>query len=390
MLVLSGVQAVLSEAVAAVEAGRQVAVADLPDGMVNIAGRWDSTYGPVDLKITSVSSGIAKFIGSWNQGGQIGTITSGTFDGKQLQMEYYMPWKKTYGTWKLTLDSTGWQADGTYQQPNDSGAWNIARPVAFVSPSSVNLDGTSHPKLPEGMIDISGPWESDYGPVNLRIVRVVDGKAYLVGSWKQGKNTGTIVDGVFDGASIVMNYYVPWSICYGKWVLNIDPNHKQFLGKYQQRNDTGSWNMVRPPNYIAISAPELSEEPSSLTEPLIEDQERLTRVTFNSDVLFDVDKFVLRPDAISILQKVKEGPIARFPRRHISVQGHTDDTGETMHNLELSGQRALSVAKWLQTAGVDAQLMDVTGYGKSKPKFPNDSDANRARNRRVELVLTEE
>ena len=69
----------------------------------------------------------------------------------------------------------------------------------------------------------------------------------------------------------------------------------------------------------------------------------------------------------------------------ITVEGHTDDRGSAAFNQRLSEQRAASVAAYLQGAGLSSSSVEAVGYGESRPKVPNDSRANRAKNRRIEF-----
>ncbi|WKK75730.1 OmpA family protein [Marivirga salinae] len=73
----------------------------------------------------------------------------------------------------------------------------------------------------------------------------------------------------------------------------------------------------------------------------------------------------------------------------IEIAAHTDDLGDENYNLKLSGERAKSVIKYLSSNNVSADRMIAKGYGQSKPLVPNDSDENRALNRRVELTVLE-
>jgi OOP family OmpA-OmpF porin len=104
-----------------------------------------------------------------------------------------------------------------------------------------------------------------------------------------------------------------------------------------------------------------------------------------SGVNFDFNKAVVRQDAKDILQSdikiLKENPQIR-----VEVQGFTDDTGSAEYNLGLSDRRAKAIKDYLISQGIAANRLDAKGYGESRPRFPNDSEANRAKNRRVELV----
>ena len=69
------------------------------------------------------------------------------------------------------------------------------------------------------------------------------------------------------------------------------------------------------------------------------------------------------------------------------IEGHTDDTGGDDYNMTLSEKRAKAVQAFLESKGVNADRMTVKWYGETQPKYPNDSEANRQKNRRVELAI---
>jgi len=101
-------------------------------------------------------------------------------------------------------------------------------------------------------------------------------------------------------------------------------------------------------------------------------------------VTFDFNKATLRPDADPVLQQVL-ATLEASPALSVEIGGHTDNVGTKAYNEELSQQRADSVKAWLVAHGVAASRLTTKGYGDSVPVVPNTSDANRARNRRVEL-----
>jgi outer membrane protein OmpA-like peptidoglycan-associated protein len=71
----------------------------------------------------------------------------------------------------------------------------------------------------------------------------------------------------------------------------------------------------------------------------------------------------------------------------VLVEGHTDSDGDDGANTTLSLARATAVRDALVSAGVDAALLRVRGHGEQRPVAPNDTPANKARNRRVDLLL---
>jgi len=71
----------------------------------------------------------------------------------------------------------------------------------------------------------------------------------------------------------------------------------------------------------------------------------------------------------------------------IEIEGHTDAEGADERNQPLSERRAQSVVDFLIKAGVPTERMKAVGYGSSRPVAPNDTSANRARNRRIEFTV---
>ncbi|HTD22058.1 MAG TPA: OmpA family protein [Terriglobales bacterium] len=112
-------------------------------------------------------------------------------------------------------------------------------------------------------------------------------------------------------------------------------------------------------------------------------------ITLNDAVLFDFNKYDLKPAAEAVLAEIKSTIIDKHPSGKVVVEGYTDDVGGDAYNLELSDQRAKSVAAWLQQHGLESSRLKTQGYGKARPKFPNNSSRNRAKNRRVEINVIE-
>jgi OOP family OmpA-OmpF porin len=75
------------------------------------------------------------------------------------------------------------------------------------------------------------------------------------------------------------------------------------------------------------------------------------------------------------------------PTYQVEIYGHTDDIGDKGANLALSADRAFEVFGYLQEAGVNPDKMSFQGYGESKPMVANNSDADRAINRRTEFKI---
>ncbi|HVX26403.1 MAG TPA: OmpA family protein [Parafilimonas sp.] len=109
-------------------------------------------------------------------------------------------------------------------------------------------------------------------------------------------------------------------------------------------------------------------------------------VTFNSALLFQINLYDLSDSAKENLDKMA-GIFNEYPETNILVEGHTDDTGTEEFNEQLSEKRAETVANYLEAKGVNPSRFTVKWYGETQPKYPNNSDANRKLNRRVELGI---
>jgi chemotaxis protein MotB len=103
-------------------------------------------------------------------------------------------------------------------------------------------------------------------------------------------------------------------------------------------------------------------------------------------VLFASGAREVNPAAYPILQKVAE--LVRPLPFNMKIEGHTDNQGDEMTNWDISVARAVSVLRYLASKQLlPLDRLAATGYGAEKPLFPNDSEAERALNRRVEFVL---
>ena len=106
-----------------------------------------------------------------------------------------------------------------------------------------------------------------------------------------------------------------------------------------------------------------------------------------SDVLFDFNKYTLKPEAREKLAKVS-GILLAYPNLKLQVEGYTDNIGSDEYNQKLSEERADSVRDYLVSQSVPDGNISATGFGKSNPIADNSTNAGRAQNRRVELVVS--
>ncbi|MFC5865228.1 OmpA family protein [Acidicapsa dinghuensis] len=108
-----------------------------------------------------------------------------------------------------------------------------------------------------------------------------------------------------------------------------------------------------------------------------------------SDVLFDFNKYTLKPEAREKLAKVS-GILLAYPGLKLQVEGYTDNIGSDEYNQKLSEQRADSVKDYLVSQSVADSEISATGYGKSDPIADNSTSTGRSQNRRVQLVVSGE
>ncbi|MBN1282652.1 MAG: OmpA family protein [Proteobacteria bacterium] len=113
---------------------------------------------------------------------------------------------------------------------------------------------------------------------------------------------------------------------------------------------------------------------------------KTVKVTTLGSVHFDFDRAALKPEGKRVLDE--DIKLAKQNRSlDLSIEGHCDIVGSDLYNQQLSERRARAVYDYLLKNGIDAGRMRTVGYGRTKPLLPNDSPANRAKNRRVEIHI---
>jgi len=103
-------------------------------------------------------------------------------------------------------------------------------------------------------------------------------------------------------------------------------------------------------------------------------------------LLFKINSAELSEDAKQELKKMS-GILTKYDDTQILLEGHTDDTGSDQLNMRLSEQRAEAVSSFLKSQNLPSSRLKTKWYGETQPKYPNDNEANREKNRRVELAI---
>jgi len=110
------------------------------------------------------------------------------------------------------------------------------------------------------------------------------------------------------------------------------------------------------------------------------------KVIFSYGVLFETSSDQLKDDIKPAFQRFA-GVLNRFDKTKILVTGHTDNTGTSDYNRELSEKRAASAKQLLNSYQVQDERMFTWGMGERASVAANDTEEGRARNRRVEFVI---
>jgi outer membrane protein OmpA-like peptidoglycan-associated protein len=112
------------------------------------------------------------------------------------------------------------------------------------------------------------------------------------------------------------------------------------------------------------------------------------KVNIPSDVSFDTGSATIRPQMRAVLDPFAAS-LKDDPKAQLTIVGHTDSTGSEAVNNPLSVQRAQSVRDYLSSRGVATSGVLTEGRGEREPVADNTTDAGRAKNRRVEILLRE-
>ena len=160
-------------------------------------------------------------------------------------------------------------------------------------------------------------------------------------------------------------------------------------GSYTARIDGGEGFLLGQGSFDIVaretSTPELSivRRPRRSLVSL-----RAREIIIRRQVNFATDSAEILPDSAALLAELADVMLRHPEITGIEIQGHTDNRGGAEHNMDLSQRRADSVRDHLVGLGVDAGRLTARGYGQDRPLVPNITAGNRARNRRVQFIIT--
>lgn len=110
------------------------------------------------------------------------------------------------------------------------------------------------------------------------------------------------------------------------------------------------------------------------------------KLNIPTGLLFQTAKYDLNAGAMNNLAKIA-GVLNKFQKTALNVEGHADSRGDAGYNLNLSQNRANSVANYLMGQGIINQRIIARGHGESYPVASNADEIGRAQNRRVEIYV---
>ena len=102
-------------------------------------------------------------------------------------------------------------------------------------------------------------------------------------------------------------------------------------------------------------------------------------------VYFDYDSYVVKDEFRPVIEANAKA-LSGDRKRHMAVEGHTDDRGSSEYNLALGQRRAESVVKSLTLLGAEASQLEAVSFGKERPAAQGEDESSWAKNRRAELA----
>ena len=140
-----------------------------------------------------------------------------------------------------------------------------------------------------------------------------------------------------------------------------------------------------PPRPVAPPPPPPAPTPTPPPGPSISQQ--AFQEFQNQDISFDFDKYDLRTDARTVLDR-KASFLNQNSSVRVQIEGHCDERGTNEYNLALGERRANAAKQYLTTAGISAARLSTISYGEERPLDPGHNEAAWARNRRAHFVIT--
>ncbi len=225
--------------------------------------------------------------------------------------------------------------------------------------------------------DNSGTFDTNYG-----VFHMLQTGATVTGCYEHDE--GLIQNGGFDGRVLRFTWRQGEAGHYssGPAILMFAADGQSFRGFWAYKGGkgfSGVWNGKRVSRKVG-ACPNWKPGGNAVEQQLASEG----RVRLYG-ILFDTDSARLKDESKTALDQLVATAKAR-PSWKFLIEGHTDNSGGSAHNQELSEKRATAVKDYLTKAGIDAARLRTKGFGASRPVASNDTAAGRSQNRRVEVV----
>jgi len=177
----------------------------------------------------------------------------------------------------------------------------------------------------------------------------------------------------------------------GKYAVNLREGHRYDIEVQSSQGYAYSRTQIDVPesniNFDSLEVAYNGTERSASTLNMPVTPLKAGRKLELQDIYFDYNSAKLHESSMPELDRVVD-LMKENPAINIEISAHTDNKGSSDYNLKLSDKRAQEIVRYLVSKGIPSAKLKPKGYGASRPVAANDTEENRAKNRRVELKVT--
>jgi len=187
---------------------------------------------------------------------------------------------------------------------------------------------------------------------------------------------------VAEAVTGVSNFSV--SINSGQMLLGGDVTNRETGRELTDTAAAITGNKLRVVNNYSVNQAELVIE--SREDELARELAQKLFALDTAEIIFEPGSAVLQENALDVLDKIAS-VISNYTEQVVEISGHTDASGDSVSNMELSKKRAVSVRDYLISKGLPSKQLRPIGYGEENPVADNSTEAGRTANRRIEFNL---
>lgn len=170
---------------------------------------------------------------------------------------------------------------------------------------------------------------------------------------------------------------------------SIDVTNNEMVTYVIRRNDGNIYIVLEKKDFTGSAIQIVQEEPFQQTIKKVTADNIVKDLTEKGKsvlyINFDVDKADITANGKTVIAEIAAA-LEKEQSLKVTIEGHTDNTGDATHNKTLSANRAQAVLQQLTIAGIAESRLSAKGFGAERPLVANDSEEHKALNRRVELI----